>query len=80
MKNYTREEVSSHKTTKDCWIIINDSIYDVTQFMNEHPGGKKVILRVGGKDATEQFNQLHQSNVLTKVAEKYKIGNLKLGM
>ena len=77
MKTLTKEEVTKHNTAKDCWIIIDNNVYDVTKFSNEHPGCKKVLTRVGGKDATDQFYQLHQKSVLKKVAEQYKIGSLR---
>ena len=77
MREYTKEEVSEHKKPNDCWIIIDNKIYDVTKFLNEHPGGKKVLTRVGGKDATEQFHQLHKSSILSSVGNNYLIGSVK---
>ena len=41
MKEFTIEKVKLHKTAKDCWIIINDKVYDITKFLSEHPGGKR---------------------------------------
>ena len=40
VKEYTKEEVASHKTLADCWLIINNRIYDVTQFLPRHPAGQ----------------------------------------
>lgn len=70
---FTPSEVASHSSENDCWIIVNDTVYDVTNFIKEHPGGKKVLLGVAGKDATKQFQSLHQPNVLIQ----YK--NLAIG-
>ena len=77
MNQYNLEEIQKHKSNKDCWIVINDKVYDVSKFLSEHPGGKKVLIRVGGKDATEQFYQLHKESVLTKIGSQYEIGTLK---
>lgn len=49
-------EVSAHSTPeKGLYIIIDESVYDVTGFVDEHPGGAKILKRVGGKDASKQF-------------------------
>jgi cytochrome b involved in lipid metabolism len=47
-------------------VILNGKVYDVTEFMPDHPGGKKAIMLYAGKDASEEFNMLHAANVLTK--------------
>ncbi len=46
------EEVQRHNTADDCWLVINGQVYDVTAFLNLHPGGKQVILKMAGQDAT----------------------------
>ena len=56
MQSFSKEQVSSHNSEMDCWVIIAGGVYDVTPFLNEHPGGKKILLKVGGMDATNQFN------------------------
>ncbi|OWB57984.1 hypothetical protein B5S28_g3971 [[Candida] boidinii] len=52
---YTSAElISGHNTDKSCWVTLyNRKIYDVTQFLDEHPGGDDIILEYGGKDVTE---------------------------
>tara|TARA_B100002051_G_C16723783_1_gene634062 strand:+ start:27 stop:305 length:279 start_codon:yes stop_codon:yes gene_type:complete len=74
---YTEEEVSEHNTKGDCWIIINNMVYDVTNFLDIHPGGKSMIMMVAGKDATEYFEELHNKNILDEVGKEYMIGELE---
>lgn len=64
---YSVKEVSQHsKQEEGLWIIVDNDIYDVTQFVNEHPGGPKILKRVGGKDASKQFWKvgIHEISVI----------------
>lgn len=71
-------EVSKHFQDNDCWVIINDKVYDVTDFLENHPGGKRAIMIYAGKEASEEFNMLHNPNVLEKYLPKTAfIGYLK---
>ncbi len=76
MSIYTAEEVSKHNKEDDCWVIIGGEVYDVTSFLPDHPGGKRAILLFAGKDATEEFDMLHDRRVLPKYAPKAHIGTL----
>jgi cytochrome b involved in lipid metabolism len=55
-KSFTPADVASHNSAdKGLYIIVDSSVYDVTEFINEHPGGAKILKRVAGKDASKQF-------------------------
>lgn len=55
-KQFTPADVASHNTAESgLYIIIDKGVYDVTNFVDEHPGGAKILKRVAGKDATKQF-------------------------
>lgn len=53
---FTREQVATHNTKSDCWMIISDKVYNVTDFVSRHPGGNE-ILRGCGIDATTLFTE-----------------------
>lgn len=48
-KMLSAQEVAQHASANSCWVIIAGEVYDVTNFLNDHPGGAGVILRYGGK-------------------------------
>jgi flavocytochrome c len=73
---YTLEEVAKHNKEGDLWVVVNGQVLDVTHFMKRHPGGAKAILLYAGKDATEEFNMLHDANVIEKYAPETVIGTL----
>jgi cytochrome b involved in lipid metabolism len=77
MGEYTAAEVAKHNTDKDCWVIVNGQVLDVTSFLSDHPGGKKVIMIYAGRDATEEFNMMHKPDVIEKYAPEVVIGTLK---
>lgn len=49
----TRVEVESHNTKESCYVTIGERVYDVTDFLDDHPGGGDLILEYGGKDVDE---------------------------
>ncbi|CAO2188006.1 unnamed protein product [Urochloa humidicola] len=75
-KSYTKEEVSKHNTRKDCWIIIKDKVYDVTPYVEEHPGGDS-ILNNAGDDSTEGFFGPQHGFRVFEIIEDFCIGQLK---
>lgn len=48
MKSYKLEDLKQHSDEKSCWIAINGKVYDVTTFLEEHPGGYDIILTSTG--------------------------------
>ncbi|KAI3402151.1 hypothetical protein diail_80 [Diaporthe ilicicola] len=68
----TGQEVAKHSTKKDCWVVVHGKAYDVTEFLPEHPGGMKIILKYAGKDATEEFEPIHPPDTLDKYLDKSK--------
>lgn len=49
----TQVDFASHKTTKSCYVAIGSRVFDVTDFVDSHPGGGELILEYGGKDVTK---------------------------
>ncbi|KAK5165911.1 uncharacterized protein LTR77_008835 [Saxophila tyrrhenica] len=64
----TREEVAKHTSEEDLWFIVDHKVYDVSDFIDAHPGGSIVLEQVAGQDATEAFYNLHRHEVLQQYA------------
>ena len=76
IKTYSRKEVAEHNSNKDTWLVIHNNVYDVTTFLNEHPGGEEVLIEKAGKDATENFEDVGHSSDAREMMKKYKVGEL----
>ncbi|KAL4805206.1 FMN-dependent dehydrogenase-domain-containing protein [Aspergillus unguis] len=63
-KVFDAAEVAKHNTKESCWVILYGKVYDVTDFLSEHPGGSKIILKLSGQDATEEYDPIHPPGIL----------------
>ncbi|KAJ3203548.1 hypothetical protein HDU82_006508, partial [Entophlyctis luteolus] len=66
MRSFNLEQLSKHSTESSAYIAINGHVYDVTDFLEAHPGGKRVILPVLGTDASAVFKLYHSEWLLPK--------------
>ena len=75
-KYYSQKEIEKHNSEKDGWTIINNKVYDITNWINIHPGGK-IILNALGKDGTNMFKYYNHPDYAKRILENYFIGYVK---
>ena len=77
IKKFTWEEVAKHNLEYDCWVTIHDKVYDITKWVDRHPGGKEVLRLSAGRDITIAFDSYHPfTNKANEVLAKYEIGTV----
>ena len=57
-------EVARHVTRESCWVVLYGNVWDVTDYLDKHPGGASIILKLAGKVATEKFDPVHPLGTL----------------
>lgn len=62
----TLDDVAKHATDQDCWVVVNGKAYDVTKWIQVHPGGVQAITAYGGKDASDEWNCIHKPGTIEK--------------
>ncbi|CAL5337226.1 unnamed protein product [Camellia sinensis] len=75
-KLFSFAEVSPHNVAEDCWIIINSKIYNVTDFMEDHPGGEEILLAVAGTDASEDFEDAGHGSAARLMLDEFYVGEI----
>ena len=67
--------MQKHKSKESCWVILYGSVWNVTSFLPEHPGGSKIILNLAGADATDEYDPIHPPGTLEEnLPESARLG------
>src|ERR1700743_2090712 len=78
-KIYAEDDLAPHNSLKSCWVTRNGKVYDVTEFLADHPGGEELIIKYGGKDVgeamTDKLEHVHSDSAY-EMLEEYVIGRL----
>jgi cytochrome b involved in lipid metabolism len=59
---FTWEEVARHNTPESAFVAIEGKVYDVTAFVDKHPGGRDQLLRGSGRDVSAVFRSYHKDS------------------
>lgn len=54
-------EVTRHSSVRDCYLVVNNNVYDVTSYINYHPGGSDYIISYCGTEVTGIFASIHSN-------------------
>ncbi|XP_062131396.1 cytochrome b5 reductase 4 [Drosophila sulfurigaster albostrigata] len=73
----TREELAQHNRVDDAWVAIRGRVFNVTHYMDFHPGGVDELMRGVGRDATKLFEEIHAWVNYPQLLNKCYIGQLK---
>ena len=76
---FTREEIAKHNTSQDLWVTYKEGVYDITRFVQSHPGGADKLMLAGGK-AIDPFWRIYRTHLKSQLAqetlEQMRIGSL----
>jgi len=75
-RTFTEAEVSTHNKRSDLWIILKNKVYDVTPFVEEHPGGDAILNNAGGDSTVGFFGPQHGTKVF-EMLDDFLIGDLE---
>ena len=70
-------ELCRHNKVDDLWLAIDGIVYDVTPFMDDHPGGGDIMLSAAGKDGTDDFEDVGHSPHARELLKRFKVGTFK---
>ncbi|KAI1742361.1 FMN-dependent dehydrogenase-domain-containing protein [Xylaria scruposa] len=70
------KEIASHRSISSCWIVVDGKVYDVTSYLNEHPGGAAILIKQGGTDATNEFRKIHSPDILKYLPKDAYLGTI----
>ena len=59
--NLSNSEIKTHNLKSDCWSIVNGNVYNLTTYVQRHPGGASVIANICGKDGSKAFVNEHNT-------------------
>lgn len=76
-QEYTLDEVKKHNKKDDLWIAVKGVVMNLSNWVDEHPGGPQALYSHMGKDASEEFEMLHDDEVIPKYAPEVVIGRVK---
>lgn len=76
LKNYTMKDVAKHNNADDLWTVLHGGVYNLTIYLDYHPGGRKKLLMAAGRDATDLFNKYHPWVNYHNLIGKLQIGYL----
>lgn len=63
-KQFTKDEIEKHNTERDCWIVVDNRVYDATSVLSWHPGGGAAIMTHAGKvhaETTDEYSSIHDA-------------------
>lgn len=76
--DFSLSEVATHNTKEDCWAAIKGEVYNLTAWIDEHPGGAREIISLCGQDGTAAFSNQHEGAIkVLNTLELFKIGLVK---
>ncbi len=73
---YDASEVAKHNNINDCWIIVDGKVYDITDYIFDHPGGESILANAGGDSTVGVHGPQHPPS-MWDVLKLYYIGDLK---
>ena len=76
LPQYRQEDVYAHRKRGDLWMTIHGKVYDLSSFLDQHPGSPRVLLDVGGEDASDEFDAADHSPLALEQMQQFLIGEL----
>lgn len=70
------KDVQEHKSRDSVWFVIHNKVYDVSKFLEDHPGGEEVLLEQAGCNATEIFEDVNHSADAKELLKTFFVGDL----
>ncbi|KAI2815529.1 hypothetical protein CBS115989_7601 [Aspergillus niger] len=77
LTEYTLADIAKHNRKDDIWIAVHGQVFDITEYLQDHPGGVDVLLETAGSDATTAFEDVGHSEDSREILQEYLIGILK---
>ncbi|KAJ5305720.1 hypothetical protein PENANT_c041G10927 [Penicillium antarcticum] len=77
LKEFNVSEVAAHNSKTDLFVIIHGKVYDITNYVRDHPGGADVLVDVAGGDATAAYEDVGHSEDANEILGTYLVGTVK---
>ncbi|KAI8718735.1 Cytochrome b5 heme-binding domain-containing protein [Fusarium sp. LHS14.1] len=78
MATFTLQEVAGKSTQSSGYIVIDNNVYEITDYMSKHPGGDDILAEVLGTDATQAFHEVGHSEEAMEQLKPLLAGELQV--